>query len=351
MIHRLLTLAMLTAGLFAQSFSDYLRPALDWSLSLRNGYDSNVLRLSQREMENAATRPDLLGSMSTFDSYFYRVAGAVNANYRLPGRGNQTVRISLAPAMTNYLSNDDKKYTSGSLSLDYSWGPYRHLVFRISRLNNFHLRTYINRDIARIQRTSCNFSDADHTIGMSYPLARRIWLSFKAGYLQRYYQAPFTEFDLNIFHASFKFNSNRSRIISFGAELKGGYAENISVGQTARASAMDRAYRFYEFVLPLRLKRYVPLADIAGFTLRGEIRKYEVESVVDPLHSGRSHMDLKFDWWLQKQLGENFTVTFNMRHRTRTTESSHEWVEDLKSFSQIQSWINLTWKPESFWSF
>ena len=80
-----------------------------------------------------------------------------------------------------------------------------------------------------------------------------------------------------------------------------------------------------------------------GVSLRTEYRVYEAEDVNDPLHSGRSHIDSKYDIWLKKKLTEDIGITLASRYRSRTTDSSYNWVNDLKSFKQLQFWFNIEW--------
>ena len=80
-----------------------------------------------------------------------------------------------------------------------------------------------------------------------------------------------------------------------------------------------------------------------GVSLRTEYRVYDAEDVNDPLHSGRSHMDSKYDIWLKKKLTEDIGITLTSRYRARTTDSSYNWVNDLKSFKQLQFWFNIEW--------
>ena len=70
-------------------------------------------------------------------------------------------------------------------------------------------------------------------------------------------------------------------------------------------------------------------------SLRTEYRVYEAEDVNDPLHSGRSHMDSKYDIWLKKKLTEDIGITLTSRYRSRTTDSSYSWVNDLKALNSF----------------
>ena len=83
--------------------------------------------------------------------------------------------------------------------------------------------------------------------------------------------------------------------------------------------------------------------DQMGLSLRQEIRVYEAEALDDALHSGRYHKDIKIDLWINKKIGDEIEVTFSSRFRQRNTESSYDWVSDLKSFNQVQIWCKIKW--------
>ena len=98
-----------------------------------------------------------------------------------------------------------------------------------------------------------------------------------------------------------------------------------------------------ETFIPIKVNKNLPILSEIGVSLRTEYRVYEAEDVNDPLHSGRSHMDSKYDIWLKKKLTEDIGITLTSRYRSRTTDSSYNWVNDLKSFKQLQFWFNIEW--------
>ena len=84
--------------------------------------------------------------------------------------------------------------------------------------------------------------------------------------------------------------------------------------------------------------------EAVGFSLRTDFRQYKVEDIGDPLHSGRSHKETKFDIWGKKNVKENLMISCTIRFRSRFTDSHYDWVSELKSFNQIQAWISIEWK-------
>ncbi len=340
---RYFLILVLISWVSAQDFTAHLIPTLSWDIKLRSGYDSNSLRLSSDEQDEAGLEPTILGSVNTFDSYYQRIAARLTGRYRLSGN-KQELEIRLEPSLTGYMQVSQKRYSGVTLSVDYTWGAYRHLVGQIRRLNQYYLRDYRDRDRSTENYAGCYFSDADHSLELSLPLAYRVWLAAEGGYLQRYYEKPFTEFDLDIYYGSLRFNSSRWRPFTVGLRYKYGYAANITLHATARASTLDRSYRFVEIYLPLRYRMAGTMLSSVGINLKTEMRQYAVEDYDDPLHSGRFHRDVKLDFWVRRPVSRDINLELTLRHRTRTTDSAFEWVEDLKSFRQIQCRLDLTWK-------
>ena len=52
---------------------------------------------------------------------------------------------------------------------------------------------------------------------------------------------------------------------------------------------------------------------------------------------------MKYNFWIRKAVGEDISIKISSRFRSRLTESDFKWVSDLKSFNQIQYWINIEW--------
>ena len=140
-----------------------------------------------------------------------------------------------------------------------------------------------------------------------------------------------------------KINYRLKNIGSVGLQIDRGRANNISYAPLLRPSSFDRSYQTIEWFLPLKINKKLIFINEIGFSARLETRKYDAEDPNDPLHSGRSHLDSKYDLWVKKKMSENVSLTFSSRYRTRVTDSEYAWVNDLKSFKQIQLWFNIEW--------
>ena len=328
--------------LCGQSWIDYLHSPIKWTVGLTNGYDNNVLKLSSVEKKDAALEGDILGGADTFDSHYTRFSMSGLKKIQLAERKKQ-IQFYAKGNISNYTQNENRRYWSGNLKATYHWGSYRKLEYSIRHLDSYYIRHYIDRDVSTNELASCSFTDRDQRILVSYPIKRRLWTSGFVSYTQRYFDKPFTEFDLNIVTTALKISKKFRGFGTIAIEGKYGIADNITFGKTAKASDLDRSYTHVEWFVSISYNQNFFGFDNVGFSMRRDIRIYGAETLADPLHSGRSHEEVKWDVWGEKNLSENLTLKGSLRYRIRTTNSQFEWVSELKTFDQVQAWVILEW--------
>ena len=314
---------------------------LNISIGYHGGYDSNVLRFSQMEIENASNNEDTMGGTNTFDSYINKINTRLEKTiFQLD---KKEMRIASSFNLSNYIHNSNKNYWSGNIIATYKWGSYKNIKYIARHLNSYYLRHYIDRDISTNNLRPCYFSDQDQLASVTLPFMNRMWYSFGFGYLQRYYDNPFTEFDLDIYYTRFRLNKRIKKFGVVSLQIDRISANNISYKKTAVSSNFNRSYEGFEWYLPIKLDKKLSYFNQVGLSLRQEIRVYEAEALDDALHSGRDHKDLKINLWISKKISNDIEVTFSSRFRQRDTESSYDWVSDLKSFKQMQMWCKIKW--------
>tara|TARA_A100001037_G_C15150211_1_gene638715 strand:- start:2893 stop:3924 length:1032 start_codon:yes stop_codon:yes gene_type:complete len=323
--------------------SSYLlgKTPIEYTIGITGGYDNNVLRFSTYEFGEAALDNSLMGGASTFDSFVYKL--------RLSGKKSvwhsrrKDFSINGFYSWSDYQNNTERKYWSGGLDAIYKWGSYKNIKYSVRHLNSFYLRHYINRDISNDLLAPCYFTDRNQSITITQKILRESWINLSTGYLQRYYDKPFTEFDLDIHYIKGRVNYKIKRIATISFQINRGHARSTSHLSTERPSSFNRSYNNMEWYMPVKIHRNIPIVDEIGFSIREEYRKYGAEDPDDPLHAGRDHIDSKYDVWVKKEIFEAVSVLFTGRYRIRTTDSAYEWVKDLKSFNQIQFWCKIEW--------
>ena len=314
----------------------------EYTLSFTSGYDNNVLRFSDRDFSDAVLSPEILGGTTTFDSYVFKYGLKGQKSLYKVKKNEVILRGNFT--FSDYRNNKEKKYWSSGGDLIYKWGGYKNIKYQIRHLNSFYLRHYINRDVSNDLYSPCFFNDRNQNISISQRYLKNSWSILTLGYIQRYYDKPFTEFDLDIIFIRVKHNYKLKNIGIFGIQYEYGNAKSTSGEFPLKPSSFDRSYKSTEMYLPLIIKKKINTIDEFGFSYRNENRLYDAEDFNDPLHSGRSHRDYKYDLWIKKDISDGLKLNFKFRYRKRDTFSSYKWVSDLKSFNQIQTWITIEWK-------
>ncbi|MEC7855266.1 MAG: hypothetical protein VYC61_00865 [Candidatus Neomarinimicrobiota bacterium] len=314
---------------------------LNLHISYHSGYDNNVMRFSGKEIEHAGENKDMMGGASTFDSYINKINTRLQKSIFV--RGKNELNMSSSFNLSSYAHNPNKSYWSGNFIMTYKWGSYRNIRYSARHLNSYYLRHYIDRDVSTNNLRPCYFTDRDQTVNLTMPIKNRLWYSLGAGYLQRYYDNTFTEFDLDIYYARIKLNKRIKKFGTISLQLDRGFAKNISYNKTAVSSDFDRSYESLEWYLPIKFDRSLSYFSQVGFSFRQEIRLYDAEALDDALHSGRNHKDLKLDIWIGRKINDRLEITISSRFRKRDTDSSYDWVRDLKSFNQMQLWCKIKW--------
>ncbi len=335
----LMNYIILSLILFSPMFG---KTPIEYSFSFASGYDDNVMRFSNQEFKKAANNLNIMGGVKSFDSFTSRFG--VNAKKTIWELGKREVYFKSNLNWNDYYHNKNKKYWSGGLGLTYKWGSYKNIRYSIKHLDDFYLRHYIDRDVSNSKVSPCLFSDQNQKISITYLIQKVYWANFSVGILQRYYNKPFKEFDLDIIYFKTKISRKIRKIGSISFQIENGFATSQSHLVQFRPSSFNRSYDMMEWYLPLIIKPKSRFLKEFGFSIKQENRKYIAEELNDPLHSGRDHLDTKYDFWFKKKINETITATLSNRFRIRETNSKYDWVGDLKSFNQFQIWLKIEWE-------
>jgi hypothetical protein len=299
------------------------------------------MRFSKQEILDASSNIKYLGGSKVFDSYINKIQFGFDKT--LYAKNKKEFIINSFIASSDYIHNPNKDYWSGSISAKYKWGSYRNLKYSLRHLNSYYLRHYIDRDLSMNDLKPCSFTDNDQYVSISDRINRRNWYIVGIGFLQRYYDNPFTEFDLEIYYARLRINKKIKKYGTISFQIDRSIADNVTYTKTGISSDFDRSYESIEWYMPIKINSPISIVENFGFSLRQELRYYNAEAANDVLHAGRDHVDNKFDIWVNKSLNEDIDIALSARFRSRKTDSSYSWVRDLKSFKQIQLWCKIKW--------
>ena len=98
---------------------NYLNSPIKWTVGLTNGYDNNVLRLSEIEKKDAALDESIMGSAETFDSHYARFSLSGLKKIQLADRKKQ-IQFYAKGNISNYTQNENRRYWSGNLTVSYT---------------------------------------------------------------------------------------------------------------------------------------------------------------------------------------------------------------------------------------
>ena len=241
---------ILLSNLWGQTWIDYLRSPVKWTVRLTNGYDNNVLRLSPIEKDNAALNQTILGGAKTFDSHYVRFSLSGHKKIQLADREKQ-IQLFFKSNISNYIHYKHRQHWSGYAKASYHWGAYQRLEYMVSHLNDYYLRHYKDLDITVNQLFTCSFTDREHRLLVSHPIKLRLWVTGSLSYTQRYYDPSFTEFDSDITMTALKLSKRFRDFGTVSVEGIYGIADNITFGKVAKSSNLDRSYRHMELYLPI----------------------------------------------------------------------------------------------------
>ena len=312
-----------------------------YTIGFTGGYDNNVMRFSEDEFNIAASNAQQMGGATTFDSFVYKLG--VSGKKSVWDSEKKSFTLSGNMNWADYKHHPEKQYGAGGLDATFKWGSYQSVKYSVRHLNSFYLRHYVDRDISTRQLAPCAFTDRNQSVTLTQNVIGSMWTNIGVGYLQRYYENPFNEFDLDIIYIRGKINKKIKKLGSASFQVERGSASSQSHFLPDRPSSFNRSYETMEWYLPIKIKKGLPLLNELGLSLRQENRIYAAEDPNDPLHAGRNHLDSKIDLWIKKKMSESLNITLTGRYRQRETESSYNWVTDLKSFNQLQFWCKMEW--------
>tara|TARA_B110000438_G_scaffold156974_1_gene150463 strand:+ start:8535 stop:9563 length:1029 start_codon:yes stop_codon:yes gene_type:complete len=329
-----------------------------FSTSFTYGYDSNILKFSEEEKLDSETESWLLGENVLSSSV---VKGSTSLLYIPYIFQNHETKLKVKFNYSDFMDSSDKKYYSYSVKLSQHLGPFEWLKFSYSLLPELYLREYIDRDnpvsdSTKIQNidsftggelfTSSFFSTEAMRIqySNSIPL-NKSYFSISYSKQKQYYNGEFTEFDLDINDFKGSIYLRHIPHIKISGNISKSVADNITF-QDGHISTQtkDRGFEQSRFWVSLSVdEKYSPFFDEVGISTSMESRLFSSSLITDPLHMGRTHSDKKTSLWIKKQISNKLNAKLSGSYRSRSTTSTEEFVEGLKSFSKYDLFMTFTY--------
>ena len=169
-------------------------------------------------------------------------------------------------------------------------------------------------------------------------------------YTKEYYNPNFTEFDLDKHMVQVDLSHKIRKTISLKLSLAHGFSDNISYGSNLSSIAFDRSYVFdklrSEFIYKNKSKKNI--FKQLGISLLFEQRYYELESSKYSFDNWKYYLDGRAKVWVDWNFLDNIGIRSWYQYRWRNAETQiygdFDWVEDIKSYSKYEIWLEFSYE-------
>ena len=337
---KILLIIFLLSGLNAQSLIHRLKVPIYYTSSFSVGYDSNIFRLSDLnlEVDNTST----IINSSTFDSGYIVPKLQVNYSPFLMSKVKTELNFSLS--RNHYFSSDEKSYNIFYTQLGFKLAPYQSLKISHRLIPKYYLRNFIDHDYSIFENQVCTFSIESFEFLYSHPITKKNWIKFKLSQTNYFYNSNFTEFDTQIFKLETRYYF---RLLQFSNSMWYSFSNgnNISHNSDYHSTSIDRSYGEHNFGLALKQRvRSTDLIDNFGLSFMVENRYYKskdediltFDSWEDELHNGRKHNEFNLSLWIDKKINNKLINQIKIKYRDRSIESDYYWISDYKEFNKYE---------------
>ena len=337
---KILLIIFLLSVLNAQTLINKLKVPIYYTSSFSVGYDSNIFRLSNLnlQVDNTST----IINSSTFDSGYIVPKFQVNYNPFLMSKVKTEFNFSFS--RNHYFSSDEKSYNIFYTQIGFKLAPYQSLKISHRLIPKFYLRNFIDHDLSIFENQVCTFSIENFDLSYSHPISKKSWAKFKVSKTNYSYNANFTEFDTQIFRLETRYYL---RVLNFSNSIWYSFSDgnNISYESNYHSTSIDRSYGEHNVGLSLKQRvRSIDLIDNFGLSFMIENRYYKSKdedilifgSWEDELHNGREHNEFNFSLWIDKKINNKLNNQIKIKYRDRNIESDYYWISDYKEFNKYE---------------
>ena len=333
--------------LFSQSMINKLKVPVIIKGKMGFGYDNNLLRLSDKEITEGDVNQ--YGITSTLDSPILKPG--LKLIYSPAIIDGKTTNIITSVSYSHFTQADQKAYLISNISMEMKLRSYSWIKVGIRDIPKYYLRDYHDRDLSNVDYYSCTFSSQGYFASYSLPVKwiRKTWMKVYADYTKEYYSPHFTEFDLDKYMFQFDLNHRTRKKNKMKLSIAHGVAQNISYGSNLPSTGFDRSYIFDkvrgEFVYKAR--RINKIDDI-GISFQLEQRYYDLLSEKYSIGNWKYYLDGRTKVWVDWDIIDNigFKTYYQFRWRDASTQiyGDFDWVEDIKSYSKHEIWLEFSYK-------
>ena len=286
----------------------------NWSVNIKFGYDSNIMKYS--DVENPIS------------SNMFQIGGSHKTKFDILKR---KTRFSIHAKNSIYKLSEKSNYSYG-FKIKQPIGDYRYVSFNYTYIDNIYLREYVDVDQGVVDfiyvGTDCHFDNTKLNLDYQFPvLNKNSKINISYIYETQFYNRYFTEFDLEVDGLKVKY-STKIKEHEYNISLIYKKATNITLNDlTLSTSYMDRGYSEINFKLLYKFENIGVSADLTR-------RSYSSNITEDQLHINRKHNDIIYSFWYYFNIFD-IKNKFVLKYRERDTSSIYGWVKHLKTFDKF----------------
>ena len=336
----ILILSLLFSIINSQSLVDRFNVPIYYTSSFSVGYDSNLFRLSNSNLETVNLSK--IVNSEAFDSG--SISPKIQINYSPFISSKIKTQLDFSATRNHYFSSGDKSFSIFYSQLGFKLAPFQSIKIAHRYIPKYYLRNYVDHDYDAFNEEACTFSIESFSLSYSHPLTNRNWMKFRMVQTNYFYNPYFTEFDTQIFQLEAKYYfrllaSSNSIWYSFSD------GENISYESGYFSTNINRSYGEHNLGVSIKKKiRRINEIDNFGLSIMFENRFYQAkdedalsfDSWESALHNGRKHNEINFSFWIDKKLNNKFKNQIKFKYRNRSIQSDYYWISDFKDFNKFE---------------
>ena len=364
--------------LLSQSMINRLKVPIHIRTAIGFGYESNYLRLSEEEIscQLPGECPDLIeqGIISTLDSPI--IKPMLRLKYSPVIKDGKTTNVVASVSYSHFTHAMQKSYFITNFSLEFKLRSYSWVKFGHRYLPGYYLRNYIDRDMEPgkwreysygdsfvdandILFSNCSFISQKYFISYSFPLQwiKRTGVKLYSDFTQEYYRDltndgdPFTEFDIDKYMVRIEINHRMKKKHRIKLAVSTGFADNITYADNLQNTPIDRSYVFDKIRGEIVTNhRRIKKINHTGFSIQLEQRLYD--KIYHPYQLREDEFKYYLDgrakmwvgWDIMDDIGFKTYYQFRWRNAYTPHYSYVEWVEDVKSYSKHEIWLEFSYK-------
>ena len=333
--------------LFSQGMINRLKVPVIIKGKMGFGYDNNFLRLSDKEITE--DNVNQYGIASTLDSPILKPG--LKLIYSPAIIDGKTTNIITSVSYSHFTQEIQKSYFITNLSFELKLRSYSWLKVGIRDIPVYYLRDYHDRDLSNVDYYNCTFSSQGYFASYSLPIKRlhRTWMKVYADFTKEYYNPNFTEFDLDKWMLQTDMNHRFKGKHKIKFSVAHGVAQNINYGSNLPSTGFDRSYISDKIrgETIFNIRRLEAIDDV-GISVQLEQRYYDLLSEKHSFDNWKYYLDGRAQVWVNWEIMDDiwFKTYYQFRWRDASTQiyGDFDWVEDIKSYSKHEFWLEFSYK-------